>query len=149
MATHFIKVRAGCRRREESPSTALNDFNQAAAPGDPHLAVTANTQARASNSANGAKPDFKQMQSYAEKALAVKPDDALANFAEGVALTAQWAASHDDATKKKAADALDKADQEAKAQGNEALSLQIETFVKKNLNASRAIGRRQLTLPGL
>ena len=61
-----------------------------------------------------------------------------ANFAEGIALTAQWASSHDDGTKKKAADALDKADQQAKAEGNEALSLQIESFVKKNLNAAPA-----------
>ena len=78
------------------------------------------------------------MQAYAEKALAIKPNDAAANFAEGIALTAQWASSHDDATKKKAAAALDKADQQAKAEGNEALSLQIETFVKKNLNAAPA-----------
>jgi hypothetical protein len=80
------------------------------------------------------------MQGYADKALAINPNDASANFAEGIALTAQWAGSHDDATKKKAADALNKADQQAKAEGNEALSLQIETFTKKNLNATPAGG---------
>jgi TonB family protein len=120
-------------------TTALADFEQAAALGDPTIAVTANTLA-AFAIARSAKPDYKRMQAYAEKALAIKPNDAAANFADGIALTAQWATSHDDATKKKAADALDKADQQAKAEGNEALSLQIETFVKKNLNAGQSGG---------
>jgi tetratricopeptide (TPR) repeat protein len=116
-------------------TTALADYDKAAALGDPGIAVTANTQA-AFAIARSSKPDYKRMQAYAEKALAIKPNDAAANFAEGIALTAQWASSHDDATKKKAAAALDKADQQAKAEGNEALSLQIETFEKKNLNAA-------------
>lgn len=120
-------------------TTALADFEQAAVLGDPTIAVTANTLA-AFAIARSAKPDYKRMQAYAEKALAIKPNDAAANFADGIALTAQWATSHDDATKKKAADALDKADQQAKAEGNEALSLQIETFVKKNLNAGQSGG---------
>jgi hypothetical protein len=86
------------------------------------------------------KPDYKRMQAYADKALALKPNDAQANFAEGIALTAQWASNHDDGMKKRASDALGKADQQAKAEGNEALSLQIESFVKKNLNAAPAGG---------
>lgn len=114
---------------------AFKDFDQAAAGGDPEVAVTAYTQA-AFLVARMDKPDYKRMQAYADKALALKPNDAAANFAEGIALTGQWASSHDDGTKKKAADALDKADQQAKAEGNEALSLQIESFVKKNLNAA-------------
>jgi TonB family protein len=116
-------------------TTALADFDQAAAAGDPDIAVTADTLA-AFAIARSAKPDYKRMEAYAEKALAIKPNDAAANFAEGIALTGQWASSHDDATKKKAADALAKADQQAKADGNEGLSLQIETFVKKNLNGA-------------
>jgi tetratricopeptide (TPR) repeat protein len=120
-------------------TTALSDFDQAAALGDPSISVTANTLA-AFAIARSAKPDYKRMQAYAEKALAVKPNDAAANFADGIALTAQWASSHDDSTKKKAAAALDKADQQAKSDGNEALSLQIETFVKKNLNTAPQSG---------
>jgi TonB family protein len=116
---------------------AFKDFDQAAAGGDPEIAVTANVQA-AFLVAKMDKPDYKRMQAYADKALALKPTDAQANFAEGVALTGQWAQSHDDGMKKKAADALDKADQQAKAEGNIALSLQIESFVKRNLNASPA-----------
>lgn len=119
--------------------TALKDFDQAAASGDPKIAVTANTLA-AFAIARSAKPDYKRMEAYAEKALAVSPDDAAANFAQGIALTAQWASSHDDATKKRAAAALDKADQQAKAEGNEAMALQIETFVKKNLNGGQSGG---------
>ncbi len=99
---------------------ALKDFDQAAAGGDPEVAVTANTHAAFAYSAED-KPDYKRMQAYAEKALALQPNDAQANFAEGIALTGQWASSHDDGTKKKAPTALDKADQQAKAEGNEAL----------------------------
>jgi TonB family protein len=116
-------------------ATALSDFDKAAALGDPQIAVTANTLAAFAIS-RSAKPDYKQMQAYADKALAIKPNDAQANFAEGIALTGEWTASHSDDTKKSAAAALDKADQQAKAEGNEALSLQIETFVKKYLNAT-------------
>ena len=120
-------------------ATALSDFDKAAALGDPQLSVTANTLAAFAIS-RSAKPDYKQMQAYADKALAIKPNDAQANFAEGIALTGQWTASHNDDMKKSAAAALDKADQQAKAEGNEALSLQIETFVKKYLNATPASG---------
>jgi TonB family protein len=119
--------------------TALTDFDQAAAAGDPQVSVTAYTQA-ALAIAQSAKPDYKRMQAYAEKALAISPNDAPANFAEGIALTAQAINGHDDAMKKKAVDALNKADQQAKADGNEALSLQIETFEKKNLNTGGSGG---------
>ena len=114
---------------------ALKNFDQAAATGDPDVQVTADTQS-AFVIAKMDKPDWKQMQSYADKALALRPNDAPANYAEGIALAGQWAASHDDATKKKALDALNKADSLAKQSGNEALSLQIETFIKQSLNAA-------------
>lgn len=114
---------------------AFKDFDAAAAGGDPEVAVTANTQA-AFLVARMEKPDYKRMQAYADKALALKPDFPQASFAEGIALTGQWASDHNDGTKKQAAAALDKADQQAKAQGNEGLALQIETFVKQNLNAA-------------
>ncbi len=114
---------------------AFKDFDQAASVGDSDVAVTANTQA-AFLVAKMDKPDYKRMQAYADKALALNPNFPQANFAEGIALTGQWATTHDDGTKKKAAAALDKADQQAKTQGNEGLSLQIETFVKQSLNAA-------------
>ncbi|MFY9664468.1 MAG: TonB family protein [Candidatus Cybelea sp.] len=113
--------------------TALGDFDKAAATGDPTITVTADTQAALAVS-QGPKPDYKRMQAYAESALAIQPNNALANFAEGIALTGQYNTSHDDGTKKRAVAALDKADQQAKADGNIALSLQIESFEKKYLN---------------
>lgn len=116
---------------------ALKDFDQAAAQGDPEVAVTADVQA-AFVITKTSKPDYKQMQSYADKAIALKPDDAQANFAEGIALTGQWAQSRDDAQKRKALDALNHADSLAKAAGNEALALSIETFIKNNLGESPA-----------
>jgi tetratricopeptide (TPR) repeat protein len=134
LAVSMVKsARAAAAAKDTA--TALRDYDQAAQEGDPTIAVTADTEA-AFVEEHAAKPDYKLMQSYADKAIALKPDDALANFAEGVALTAQWVSNHNDGTKKKAADALARADQQAKAGGNESLSLQIETFVKQNLNAS-------------
>ncbi|MGB6602526.1 MAG: TonB family protein [Candidatus Cybelea sp.] len=114
-------------------ATALSDFDKAAATGDPTVAVTADTQAALAVSQTP-KPDYKRMQAYAESALAIQPNNALANFAEGIALTGQYNSSHDDGTKKRAIAALDKADQQAKTDGNIALSLQIESFEKKYLN---------------
>lgn len=136
MGIHLIKAGQAAAASKDT-ATALSDFDQAAALGDPEIAVTANVSA-AFAVAQSTKPDYKKMQSYADKALALKPNNAQANFAEGIALTGQWASSHDDGTKKKAADALAKADEQAKADGNVALSLQIESFVKNNLNAAPA-----------
>ena len=134
LGNSFLKMGIDAAAAKNYPE-ALKNFDQAAAGGDPDVAVTADTQA-AFVIAKMDKPDWKQMQSYADKAIALKPNDAPANYAEGIALTGQWAASHDDATKKKALDALNKADALAKQSGNEALSLQIETFIKQSLNAT-------------
>jgi TonB family protein len=134
LGNSFLKMGIDAAAAKNYPE-ALKNFDQAAAGGDPEVAVTADTQA-AFVIAKMDKPDWKQMQSYADKAIALKPNDAPANYAEGIALTGQWAASHDDATKKKALDALNKADALAKQSGNEALSLQIETFIKQSLNAT-------------
>jgi Flp pilus assembly protein TadD len=133
MGASLLKSGQAAAVAKDTP-TALHDYDQAAALGDTTIAVTADVLA-AFAIAQSAKPDYKRMQSYADKAIALQPDNAQANFAEGIALAGQWASSHDDGTKKKAADALAKADQQAKLGGNEALSLQIETFVKQNLNS--------------
>jgi TonB family protein len=114
---------------------AFKYYEMAAAQGDPEVGVTADTEA-AFLITKTPKPDYKKMQAYADKAIALKPDDAQANFAEGIALTGQWAQSHDDAQKKKALDALNHADSLAKTAGNEALALSIETFIKNNLAAT-------------
>ncbi len=104
---------------------ALKDFDDAAAQGDPQVAVTAYDQA-AFTVARMDKPDYKKMLAYADKALAVKPDDAAANYAEGVALVATGG------DKAKATASLQKADAAAKQEGNESLALAIEKFMKDN-----------------
>ena len=111
---------------------AFKNFDLAAAQGDPEVAVTADTEA-AFLSAKLAKPDYKQMQTYAEKALAAKPNDPQAMYALGIAQTGQWSQSHDDSMKKKALDTLTQADTLAKAAGNQQLALAIEAFIKNSL----------------
>lgn len=129
-------LRAGVTAfNDKDYTTALADFDKAAASGSPDVAFQANVLAAQAVNA-GAKPDYKRMQAYAEKALAIKPNDAKANFAEGIALTGQWFGDHNDNTKKMASAALAKAQQEAKDQGNEGLALQIESFQKKYLNGT-------------
>ncbi|HTU83596.1 MAG TPA: TonB family protein [Candidatus Acidoferrales bacterium] len=103
---------------------AIKDFDNAASQGDPEVAVTAYDQA-AFTVARMDHPDYKRMQSYADKALAIKPDDAAANFAEGVAIVGSGG------DKTKALASLQKADALAKQQGNETLALNIENFIKQ------------------
>jgi TonB family protein len=134
MGNSYLKDGVDAATAKNYPQ-ALKDFDQAAAQGDPDVAVTAYVQA-AFITSKMPKQDWKLMQSYADKALALKPDEPTANFAEGVALTGQWASNRDDKIKAKALAALQKADSLAKQTGNEALSLQVETFMKQNLNAT-------------
>ncbi len=87
MGASYVKSARAARDAGDT-AKALAYFDQAAAVGDPTIAVTANTEA-AFTIGQGSKPDYKRMQAYAEKALAIKPNDAQANFAEGIALTGQ------------------------------------------------------------
>jgi TonB family protein len=119
-------------RKAKQHDVAIKDFEAAAAAGDPQLAVTANAQA-AFEIAGMDKPDYNKMKAYADKALAIKADDPGANYAEGIAYTGLYVSSKKDDLKKQALDYCTKAAQYARAQGNEAMALQIETFVKNNL----------------
>lgn len=112
---------------------AVTDFDKAAAVGDSAIQVTAYAQAALALT-SVAKPDYTKVKTYADKALAVKSDDPLANYAEAVALTGIWAqVSHKDSDKASARAYAAKGAQYARAAGNEALALQIEAFVKNNL----------------
>jgi tetratricopeptide (TPR) repeat protein len=111
---------------------AFKNFDLAAAQGDAEVAVTADTEA-AFLAAKVEKPDYMKMQAYAEKAIAIKPDDAQANYALGIALTGQWSKSNDDKVKQKALETLNHADALAKAAGNQQLALAIEAFIKNSL----------------
>ncbi len=112
---------------------AVKQFDQAAAVGDSEVQVTAYTQAAFAIS-NGTKPDYAVMKSYADKALAVKSDDALANYAEGVALTGQYENNKKAADlKTQATDYCNKAIAYAQAAKNDALVANIQSFMKTNL----------------
>jgi tetratricopeptide (TPR) repeat protein len=112
---------------------AIKDFEQAAGAGNAAIAVTALTDA-AFEVARSDKPDYTKMKTYADRALALQPNNPETNYAEGVALAGIWATSkHDDASKKAAMDALNKADSLAKAAGNTTLALTIESFIKNTI----------------
>ncbi len=108
---------------------ALKDFDQAASLNDPQIAVTANTLA-AFSIYRMDKPDYAKAKSYADKAVAANPNDAQANFAEGIAYAGIYATSKSDADKKQALSYLQKADQLAKAAGNTQLASNIEATLK-------------------
>lgn len=95
------------------------------AQADPESAVTGYSQA-ALVMGRMDKPDFKAMSAEADKAIAAKADDPLANYAKGVALVNMG----DAASKKSGIDFLNKADAEAKAANMIGLSLTIENFIK-------------------
>ena len=114
---------------------AIAAYLKAAQVGDAAVQVTAYTNAAFQSSAaqqSSKTPDYTAMKSYADKALAVKADDAQANFAEGVALAGQWASSggRNADLKTQSMNALTKAKSLAQAANNTALVLQIDNFVK-------------------
>ncbi|HEY5257123.1 MAG TPA: energy transducer TonB [Candidatus Baltobacteraceae bacterium] len=115
---------------------AVKNFDLAAQAGDSQVQVTAYAQASLAL-AEEQKPDYDKVKAYADKALAVKSDDALANFAEGVALAGQWSISksaNKADLKKQAIATCNKAEQYATAEGNNALLLKIQAFVKASLS---------------
>lgn len=121
---------------------ALKDFEQAAAVGSPQIQVTAYAAAALEENAvlqsqktPPTKDDYAKVKAYADKALAVNPNDALANYAEGVALTGQWVVGNksDAGLKAQALAALQKAKSAAQSAGNFSLSLNIDNFIKSTL----------------
>lgn len=121
---------------------ALKDFEQAAAVGSPQVQVTAYAAAALEQNAvlqaqktPPTKDDYAKVKSYADKALAVNPNDALANYAEGVALAGEWVIGNkqDAGLKAQAVAALNKAKAAAQSAGNISLSLNIDNFIKNTL----------------
>lgn len=121
---------------------ALKDFEQAAAVGSQQIQVTAYAAAALEENAvlqgqktPPTKDDYAKVKAYADKALAINPNDALANYAEGVALTGQWVLGNksDAGLKAQALAALNKAKAAAQSSGNISLSLNIDNFIKNTL----------------
>ncbi len=122
---------------------ALNDFLTATKQGDKDVAVTGYASAALEeNDILGAQKTpavpndyLTKMKPYADQALAINPNDALANYAFGVAMAGAWitGGKNKDDFKRQALDALNKAKGEAQAQGNMSLAFNIDSFIKANI----------------
>jgi TonB family protein len=119
---------------------ALKDFLQAASVGSTAVQVTAYSAAAFQQAAilaaaktPATKDDYAKVAAYAQKALAINPNDAQANYAYGVGLAGEYivGGKQDASLKSQAVAALNKAKDAAQASGNMALSLQISNFIKQ------------------
>ncbi|MGB6987152.1 MAG: tetratricopeptide repeat protein [Candidatus Aquilonibacter sp.] len=128
MSQHYLQVGSDAMTAGDFPTAAKN-FDLAAASASGQDAVTANTFA-AFAVMREAKPDYGKAMGYAQKAVSGAPDDAQANFALGLAYYGTYATSNKSDDKTQALTYLNKADQLAKAAGNEGLALQIEAQIK-------------------
>ena len=117
-------------------SDALGFYDKAIAMNDTQLTVTAAYEAALlvgnPPDASGAKPDYTKAKAYADKALAVAPNDPISNFAEGYALIGQYTTGgkKDAKLKAQAQSYLQTAGSLAQAQHNDSLYQQIQKFVK-------------------
>ena len=122
---------------------ALNDFLTAAKQGDNDVAVTgyASAALEENNLINAQKTPavpndyLTKMKPYADQALALNPNDSLANYALGVAMAGAWIVGGKNKAdfKTQALNALNKARGEAQAQGNMSLAFNIDKFIKANI----------------
>ncbi|HZZ64825.1 MAG TPA: TonB family protein [Candidatus Baltobacteraceae bacterium] len=123
---------------------AISAFEQAAsvAGGDQQVLVTAYASAAfATNQMIQAQKspatvsDYGKMKAYADKAVAAGPNDAEANYAEGIALAGQYivGGKSDASLKGQALSALSKAKSEAQAAGNMTIAINVDNFIKQYL----------------
>jgi tetratricopeptide (TPR) repeat protein len=120
---------------------ALNDFLTAAKQGDKDVAVTGyasaaleeNTLISAQRTAGVPNDYLTKMKPYADQALAINPNDALANYAYGVAMAGAWIVGGKNKAefKSEALTSLNKAKAEAQAQGNMSLAFNIDKFIQQ------------------
>ena len=128
LSNHYLQLGSDAQNAGDF-ATAAKNFDQAAAASTGQDAVTANTLA-AFAVMRETKPDYGKGKEYAQKAVTGAPDDAQANFALGLAYYGTYATSNKPDDKTQALTYLNKADQLAKAAGNEGLALQIEAQIK-------------------
>lgn len=128
-------------QRQGKYDEAIASFLKAAELNNADAQVTGNLSAafalssklQVDNGKNATVAGYKQMQSYVDKVLAIRPDDPQANYAEGIALGGQYlVGGKTDATlKTKALAALAKAKSAAQASGNMSLTIAIDNFTKQ------------------
>jgi tetratricopeptide (TPR) repeat protein len=128
-------------QREGKYDDAITAFLQAANSNIPDAQVTGNLSAAfalssklSQKDAKATVADYQKMQGYADKALAIRPNDPQGNFAEGIALAGQYLVGNksDASLKTKALAALSKAKSEAQASGNMSLSIAVDNFIKSS-----------------
>jgi len=122
MIENYYIGKANALRQSGKTAEAGALLEQAAAA-VPKDSVALYTSA-ASDYAAGSTPDFKRAKSTADKALAISPNDARANFVAGIALV-------NDHDSKNGLVYLNKADAAAKAGSDAALTAQIEAVLKR------------------
>ncbi len=84
-------------------------------------------------------PDPVQVKSYADEALALNPNDAAANYFDGVALFYQYQSQHTPNLKQQSLTYLNKADSLAKAAGNQQQLVQAIENAIRQVNAAGGI----------
>ncbi len=132
LGSRYIKLGQAALTAKKIPD-AVAQFNKAAALGDPKISVVALASAAFAYLA-GDKPDYDKAKDYADKALAINPNDAASNYAQGIALIGQSVEFHREDLKDQAKAALKKAEDAAKAASDETLLLQIQNFEKNNIH---------------
>ncbi len=128
-ANYYVK-QAQSQQTAGKNADAAASFEQAAAAAPSEAAVLYTRAAFAYLSAQP-KPDPENAKTDADKALALKPDDAAANYAAGIALADQPGKSKDALT------FLNKADALAKSGSDQKLTDQIENAIKQLGDSSK------------
>ena len=133
IGSHFLTVGNQAQQAKEYKE-AIVAYDQASASGVPQIVANANASAVFAIM-NQTKPDYTKALVYGQKAVAAEPNDAMTNYAAGVAQAAVWTTSHQESDKRQALSYLTKADSLAKAAGNTQLSGHIETFIAHSIEA--------------
>ena len=120
--SNYYATKADAAQKSGDYATAAGLWEKAAAAGGQYAPWMYANEAFAYM--QGSKPDWKSAKAAADKAIALKPDDAQANLAEGVALAGSG-------RKAEAIPYLQKADASAKAAGETSVASQAEQFLKQ------------------
>lgn len=128
MGIHYLQTGINAMQAKDY-ATAVKNFDQAAAEGNPQDAVTANTYS-AFAYLSMSTPDYDKARDYGLKAVAGAPDNPQANYALGEAYAGTYVKSQRADDKKKAIDYLTNAQKYAQAAGNADLAQKAAAQIK-------------------